>query len=180
MTDGQTDRLTTSWNSISALCLVPVRQLTFNKRKSASRARSLGLQATTVSTSRTSKVAAQQRRSLSGFELRSYDLPIASLTPYTTKPPRYHSITQWHNDCPCRPCNAGGARVGGPCADPPKNFSRHSCRLCFVVLMDAPQFTSNCSIAGRWRGIMTMFSQPLQGGGRICSYATGIASRVKP
>jgi len=74
----------------------------------------------------------------------------------------------------------GGARVGGPCADPPKNFSRHSCRLCFVVLMDAPQFTSNCSIAGRWRGIMTMFSQPLQGGGRICSYATGIASRVKP
>jgi len=41
---------------------------------------------------------------------------------------------QWRNNRPCRPCNAGGpARVGGPCANPPKLLARHSCRLCIVV-----------------------------------------------
>ena len=32
---------------------------------------------------------------------------------------------QWRSNCPCRPCNAGGgARVGGPCANPHTFFYR--------------------------------------------------------
>jgi len=57
-----------------------------------------------------------------------------------------------------------GAREGrgGPCANPPNFFSRHSCGLCIVVLMGAAQFTLNCSIAGK--GPYDHVLQPLQGG----------------
>jgi len=73
---------------------------------------------------------------------------------------------QWHNNCPCRPCIAGGPRgSGGPCANPPNFFSRHSCGLCIVVLMGAAQFTLNCSIAGK--GPYDHVLQPLQGGGEF-------------
>jgi len=35
----------------------------------------------------------------------------------------FPSQHQWHNNRPCRPCNAGGPHEsGGPCANPPQNF----------------------------------------------------------
>jgi len=46
------------------------------------------------------------------------------------------------------PAGAPRGSGGGPCANPPF-FHNIFCRLCIVVLMDAAQFTSNCSIAGR-------------------------------
>ena len=66
---------------------------------------------------------------------------------------------------------ADPARAGGPLCQRQNNFfSWHSCRLCIVVLMDAAQFTSNCSIAGRvalWPCFAAFAGRP-----RICSYAT--------
>ena len=80
------------------------------------------------------------------------------------------SYVQWRKNCPCRPYNAGGpARVGGPCANPQKNYF-HDIVVCTVVLMDATQFTSNCSIAGR--GALWPCFAAFAGGPRICSYAT--------
>jgi len=73
---------------------------------------------------------------------------------------RRHALGQWRDNCLCRPCNAGGpARVGGPCANHQKNFSRHSCRLCIVVLMDAAQFRLLRIVRSLGRGDpMTMFA----------------------
>ena len=73
---------------------------------------------------------------------------------------RRHALGQWRDNCLCRPCNAGGpARVGGPCANHQKIFSRHSCRLCIVVLMDAAQFRLLRIVRSLGRGDpMTMFA----------------------
>ena len=80
---------------------------------------------------------------------------------------------QWHNNCPADSATQGGPRGSGALVPtPPPIFSRHSCRLCIVVLMDAAQFTSNCSIAGTG-ALWPCFAAFAGGGGRICSYATG-------
>jgi len=70
----------------------------------------------------------------------------------------------------CRPCNAGGPRGSGALVPPPTPQKKihYSCRLCIVVLMDAVQFTSNCSIAGR--GALWPCFAAFAGGPRICSY----------
>jgi len=77
---------------------------------------------------------------------------------------------------PADPVTQGARKGQGALVPTHQNFfSRHSCRLCIVVLMDAAQFTSNCSITGR--GPYDHVLQPLQGG-RICSYATGPGSSL--
>ena len=74
---------------------------------------------------------------------------------------------------PADPATQGARESRGALVSTPKKFFQDSCRLYIVVLMDAAQFTSNCSIAGR--GPYDHVLQPLQGG--ICSYPTGPRTR---
>jgi len=72
------------------------------------------------------------------------------------------SYVQWRKNCPCRPYNAGGpARVGGPCANPQKNYF-HDIVVCTVVQHNLLRIVRIVRSLGG--GPYDHVLQPLQGG----------------